>query len=286
MADKRHQKTFEHLKTFGRLIRIYAKMDLLWFMRDTKYCIAQILVDIVTSLSSVTGMLLLAQKFEGFGQISLPELKFMLGYVLLINGTFSVLFLNNNAGMISRIIGRGQLDHALIQPVPLPLHFLSNGIAPISGAGPLLCGIVLTIISVIELQKIVSVLWVIGLMGLVILSMLILMAWVYGISSMAFWMPYSAEEIADEVTDLFFTLAPYPLSGFGQIAQVVLSTALPIGAIGWLPASILLGKANAGAVALMVCVAGVFMILMLMIFRKGLRYYAKYSSPRYSGFGR
>lgn len=262
-------------------------MDLLWFLRDTKICLAYMITDGLLSASSAVGMLLLASRFDGFGGFTHAQLLLMLGYALLVTGVYYLFLMSNNAGAISRVIGRGQLDHALVQPVPLWLHFAAQGFAPVSGSTTLVFGIALTVYALTQLQQAITVGWVLGLVGLVLLSTLILVAWVYAVSALAFWAPYAAEEIAPEVTDLFGSLSPYPLGGLGKLAQLVFCTVLPIGTMAWLPASILLGKTAPGpAAGLIAAVAAVSITLMLLIFRKGLNYYAKHSSPRYSGFGR
>lgn len=271
----------------GRLLKIYAKMDLTWFLRDTRFCLLQIATDATVSVANVAGMLMLAARFDGFGGFSQRELLLMLGFALLVNGLYLLIFGNNNAGQISRVIGRGQLDHALIQPIPLWMHFMIHGFAPVSGTGPLICGLALTGYAFIQLKLSIGLLGLLGLALLLGLSLAIFTAWVFGISAIAFWAPYAAEEIAPEVTSLFNTLAPYPLGGLPQLTQMILCTLLPVGTMAYLPVQILLGKTErSGAIALLCAAATAAVALALVIFRKGLRYYAKYSSPRYTGFGR
>ncbi|MFV0414652.1 MAG: ABC-2 family transporter protein [Oscillospiraceae bacterium] len=210
----------------------------------------------------------------------------MAGYALLVNGVYGIVLSNNNAGAVSRIIGRGQLDHALVQPVPLPLHLMAQGFAPVSGLGPFLCGLVATAAAAGGLPGVGGPLWWLALAGLVLLSFCILTAWVYAVSALAFWAPYAAEEIATEVTDLYSSLAPYPLGGLAAPLRFVLCTLLPVGGMAFLPAAVLLGKTGGAAAGLLAAVAAGSMALCIIIVKKGFAYYAKYSSPRYSGFGR
>lgn len=282
------QRKTNALRTTGRLLAAYARLDLVWFTRDLRICILTIITDAIVSLSGVAGMYLLAGRLAGAAGFTRAELLFMLGCALLVDGVYALLFFNNNAGAISRVIGRGQLDHALIQPVPLSLHFLTNGIAPVSGCGPFLCGATLTIVAAAHLpQGSLHPFWLPMLAGTLLLSLAILVAWVWGISAIAFWAPYAAEEIAPEVTELFSSLAGYPLGAVAHAAQFALCTLLPVGAIAWLPARILLGKTAAvPAFALLAATAAVTVMTALLIFRKGMKHYAKYTCPRYTGFGR
>lgn len=275
-------------KTLFRLLGAYAKLDLTWFLRDMKSCLLQIITDAAVSVAGVTGMLLLAERLEGFMGYTRPELLFMLGCAILADGVYALLFFNNNAAFISRVIGRGQLDHALVMPVPLLLHFLTNGIAPVSGCGPFLSGLALTGYAVFHLPSGSLIpLWAPVLALLLVLSCVILMAWIYGVSSLAFWAPYAAEEIAPEVRELFSSLAPYPLGGFSKALQLIFCSLLPVGSMAWLPSAILLHKTPMNpALLVMIITAAATALIAMQIFRKGLNHYARYSCPRYTGFGR
>src|SRR5205814_6110009 len=77
------------------------------------------------------------QRFDGIGAWSKPQVLFLLGYALLVRGIIGTLF-NYNLAFISRRIGRGQLDHLLIQPQPLWMALITEGFAPVSGTGMLL----------------------------------------------------------------------------------------------------------------------------------------------------
>ena len=71
---------------------------------------------------------------------------FMLGYALLVRGLIDILFAYN-VGFISRRIGRGQLDHMLIQPQPIWMALLTEGFTPFSGSGMLLPGLGLLLLG-------------------------------------------------------------------------------------------------------------------------------------------
>ena len=43
------------------------------------------------------------------------EILFMMGFSTLVDGIYMMFFIGNNTAMISRIIGRGQLDHVMKQ---------------------------------------------------------------------------------------------------------------------------------------------------------------------------
>lgn len=272
------------VKQLFRLLRVYAKMDLLYLLRDTKYSLAYMASDSVISLSGIAAMLLLAERLGELTGFTRPELLFMLGCGLMVDGLYGLFFTSNNAGAISRIVGRGQLDHVLIQPVPLAVHFAANGFAPFTGTGPLITATVYTVWAATGLPG--GGWLLLKMIPLLLLGLAIMMGWIFIISAIAFWAPYAAEEIAPEVKEIFTSLAPYPLGVLGKAAQFVLCAVVPVGAMAWLPASILLGKAPLSAAGLLAAVAAVTLLAAATLFRKGLKYYAKESCPRYTGFGR
>lgn len=154
----------DNLKILFRLYRQYTKMDLLWFLRDTRYCLLQIFSDTVCAFCTIAGVFLLSEKFGGFGGMNQGEILFMMGFSTLVDGIYMMFFIGNNTSMISRIIGRGQLDHVMIQPVPLWAELLAQGFSPLSGSSMLVCGIGLTAYAVRRLPLSATLPWLLLLL--------------------------------------------------------------------------------------------------------------------------
>ncbi len=279
MADK--------VKTLLRLYKIYGKMDLMWFLRDTKYCLLQIVTDLVTTGAAMAGVFVLAQRFGGIGGMTQDQLLFMLGYAMLSDGIFSLFFIGYNAGQISRTIGRGQLDHNMIQPVPLWMQLMTGGFSPVSGSGILLCGMGLTAYAAGRLTLAVTFGWVLVLIGSLLASVAIFLACVFLISCIAFWAPVVAEESASLVHGMFSSLKRYPLGGMGIGWQAVFCSLVPVGLAGWFPSLWLMDHGSPAPFFpyLTFLVASVLALLAVRLFRKGMKHYATCGSPRYSGFG-
>ncbi len=280
-----------NIKTFFRLLKLYAKLDLVWFLRDTKYCLLFMVSDVIGAIAMVSGVLLLSVRFGGFGGMNQAEVLFMLGYGMTVDGIYMMVFGSNNIGQISRIIGRGQIDHCMIQPVSLPIQWLSSGFMPVSGSSVLVCGIGITWYSITKIGMAVSGLWIVGLFVSLICSALIIMSAIYLISCMAFYAPSAAEEIAQVGVDLFDSLKSYPLGGLSATWQTVFCTIIPVGLAAWFPSKVLLGQTPDGLFgglqfpALTMTATAIFIIITTFVFRKGMKHYATYGSPRYSGFG-
>ena len=112
------KKTFlSSLKRYFELLGIYARMDFASLTRDSKFMAIAIFSDIVSNISSISGIFLLAWKFGGIGNLDRFEVLFMLAFGNIVMG-FLTMMGGCNALFPSRIIGRGQWEHMFIMPLP------------------------------------------------------------------------------------------------------------------------------------------------------------------------
>ncbi len=275
-----------NLKSVVRLWWLYARMDLNWLMQDFGSALLVMLSETLSSISSLVGVLLLAIRFGGVGGLSADQVLFMLGFFKLADGICWVFFGNYNILHLSRRIGRGQIDHMLIQPRPLWMQLLTEGAMPFSGCSGLLIGLALTAIAVHRLGIALSPLWV----GLVVYYLLIHVILrlsqtvLYG--SLAFWRPVACEEISTMIIDLDNQLGKFPLFGLPTWLSALLHTAFPIGLLGYLPALAQQRELGLGVeIGLPFCVAAVFTGSATLLFQKGLKRYEEYSCNRYKEMG-
>jgi ABC-2 type transport system permease protein len=206
----------------------------------------------------------------------------MLGYALLVRALLDIFF-NYNLAFISRRIGRGQLDHLLIQPQPLWAALVTEGFAPLTGSGMLLPAVFLLLVSGRSLDLPLSPAWY-GLFFVdVISSITIVLSFEYAWGSIAFWAPRGAEEINSRTWTLITTLSPFPLDGLAGWALASLLTLVPVGLIAWVPSRALLGidAPSWTSAALVPAAAVVFAALSTWIFRRGLHHYGRTGSSRY-----
>ena len=160
-----------NIKSVFRLLKLYAKMDLSWLLQDFSNFLIVILSESLQNLAGMAGVLLLAIRFGGVGGLSADEVLFMLGFFELADGLAFMLFGNYNVLHISRRIGRGQVDHMLIQPRPLWMQLLTEGFMPFSGSYGLIFGVILTAIAVARLEIALTPLWFILLGYYVLIHM-------------------------------------------------------------------------------------------------------------------
>jgi len=276
------EKTTPVLVRLFRLWGAYARMDLLLLARDLRSFLVWSLSDAITNVASVTGMLFLAARFQGIGVWTQPQIVFMLGYAALVEGLGS-LFFNYNVLHISRRIGRGQLDHVLIQPQPLWMTLLTEGFSPAFSLPMVVPGMGMLLWAYPRLSEGISFpAFALNLFA----STTVLLGFQFLWGSLAFSAPRAAEEINSSTLDLMNQLKQYPLNGAGGLLRFGLLTLLPVGFLAWVPCQALLGMDRSGwGIFKTPLAALLFGLLAAAAFGKGMRYYARTGSQRYSDLG-
>ena len=278
----------ENRVTLGRILRLFgiaAKMDLMWLMRDTKYAIAGILADIISNIAVVSSVFLISVRFGGIGGMSSDEVLFMMAYSTLVTGIF-ILFGSGNNIHISRIIGRGQIEHLFLQPLPLKVQLATCGFIPFTGGSNFIVGVILMVIAVQRLGLEVTFGWILMLIAYLLTTMTIIVARAYLVSTMAFYAPVGAEEITYLAIDGTWMLSTFPLSGMPPLLQYGLVTLMPEGLMAWFPALCLLGRPplEVGPFYPMLF-AILIATVATLLFRKGMKHYVTKGSNRYVPYG-
>ena len=268
-----------------RLWRMYAVLDFTFLMADMKLALIYYFSDGIVNLASVTATLLLADRFAGIGAWNRYQVVFMLGYATIVSGLMNMLF-GYNVLTISRRLGRGQLDHTLVQPQPIWLSLLTEGFMPFSGSSVLLPGIGLLVWATGKLSLAITPGWLALLALNLAASSVVVLAFSFLWGSLAFWAPLAAEEISSSSINLLYQLKPFPLDGLGPLLLSGLLTIVPVGFVAWYPCRALLGLDPSGwsgwTTPLM---AVIFALVTSWLFQKGLRYYGRTGSQRYSSLG-
>ena len=273
------------LKRILKLLGLSAKMDLVWLLRDTKLAILIMCGEIVNNLATVSGVFLIATRFGGIGGMSADEVLFMMAFSTMGTGLFILLGSGNNFH-ISRVIGRGQLEHLLIQPLPLGVQLATSGFVPFSGGSNLAVGAVLAGVALHRLGLHITPGWVLMLLAYLLTTLAIIVARSYLLSSLAFYAPVAAEEISTTAIEGTWFLSTFPLSGMPAFLQLSLLTLLPEGLMAWFPALCLLGKPPLGFGAYYPMLFALLITLVASyFFRKGLSYYVTKGSNRYVPYG-
>lgn len=274
--------------TLRRLLRLwwlYARMDLIWLTRDARQALIWGFSDVMTSAAGVAGTLLIAERFAGIGPWTAPQVVFMMGYAVAAEGILIAAF-SNNILHISRRVGRGQVDHMLIQPQPLWVQLMTEGFMPFSGPAVLILGLGLLGWATHRLGLALSPGWAAAAALNLAASSAIVLSFSFTWGSLAFWAPRAAEEISSSAVDIVVQVKRFPLDGLGPVLRMGLVTLLPAGLVAWLPCRYLLGQAQGAWAALATPLAGLlFAAIAAFAFRRGMEHYAQTGSQRYSAFG-
>jgi ABC-2 type transport system permease protein len=273
------------IRRVGRLWRMYAALDLAFLIADLKLACIYIGADLLTSIAAVAGVLMLAERFAGIGPWSQIEVTFLLGYASTVGGIVNTFF-GYNVAMISRRIGRGQLDHTLVQPQSIAVSLLTEGFTPFSGSAMLLTGMGLLGWAMLKIPATHTA----G--GLALLALNLLASSVAALSfsfiwgSLAFWAPRATEEISSSASRLLDQLKTFPLDGVGAILLGSLMTMVPVGFVAWYPSRALLGIDQAPWAVWGTPLAALLLAaITAFLFQKGIQHYARTGSQRYSSLG-
>ena len=273
---------------FGRLIalwRVHAYLDLLFVARGFRQALVYMLSDVVIGAATITGTFLIVERFGNIGDWGRDHVLFMLGYALLAGGCMD-LFFGMNVASISRRIGRGQLDHSLLQPQPLWMGLLTEGFLPFSGTGKVVPGAALLLYATSRLALEPTPGWLALLVLNVLGSVAVVLGFQYLWAVLAFWSPRGAEEINSSTFRLFSEIQQFPLDGLRGPARAGLLSILPVGFVAWYPCRALLGLDPSGYAPLVTPLAALVMWLAAAwAFSRGLKQYGRTGSTRYLSHG-
>jgi len=268
-----------------RLWAVHARMDLLFLSRSLRTGVAWYFADLLLGLSGAVWAFLLAERFDGIGPWSREQVVFLLGLALLARSVVDLAF-GMNVSFPSRRIGRGQLDHMLLMPQPLWQTIASDGFTPFSGSGQLVMGAAVLAWAVHALAVPIDAAWLALLLLHVASAAAIMLSFSYLWGSLAFIAPRGAEEINSNTMRMLEQLKPFPLDGVGAVLTGGLLSFVPAGFLAWLPARVLLGmETRPGAWLWTPAAALGFAALATLVFRRGLRRYARTGSARYLSHG-
>jgi ABC-2 type transport system permease protein len=137
---------------------MYAWLDFMWVNRSFQSSALYYVGEVIIHLAAITSTVLLAERFNGLGPWSKPQIMFMLGYASMATGLLDVFF-GYNVLFIGRRLGRGQFDHTLIQPQPIWMALFTDGFNPFGASGSLLTGLGLLLWAGTQLKLTLTFHW-------------------------------------------------------------------------------------------------------------------------------
>lgn len=246
--------------------------------------VTYLLADLVGQGTSVVAVLLLAARFDGIAGWSRGEILFLAGYGLTASG-LETLFFSYNLAAVSRRIGRGQLDHTLLQPQRLFTSFITEGFAPVDAAALLIPGIGVMVAASMAGAGPAGPGGLVALLVCLPASTAVLIGFNFIWGSLAFWAPLGAEELSPAATGLLRNIRQFPFDPLAAGIKAALVTLVPAGHLAWVPSASVLGRTPALAAGWTVLAAICVVAVAVGVFKKGMTVYGRAGSQRYSDFG-
>jgi ABC-2 type transport system permease protein len=259
------------MQTLIGLIRLFwwnAKLDI---QRSMQYR-ADFLLGLVSSLGfSIVGPIfqyLIFTQTRGYPGWNLRQIILFQGIVLVWTGIRELLF-GGLAYIPIELVWRGDFDRLLLKPYP-PIGIILTAGFGFMNIGTIIAGLVITIFSMNVMKLGVSLLQLSQLLICLICGLIFSMA-IYVFYSSIVIMVIQMSRIIEILRNLL-RFAEFPLEIFSKSAQVVLTTVIPLIIWMYIPAQILLKRAN--TILFISCVSClVFMVLSLKLWNICLKRY-------------
>jgi ABC-2 type transport system permease protein len=267
-----------------RLLGAGARLNAARILRTREQAVIHTATDFVWHSGALLAPVLVAARFGHVAGWPTAAVVFMLAYGAAVASVLDAL--GDTTFYLSRRIGRGQLDHYLVQPQPLWRAVLTDGFTPFDFWPVLALGLGLMAWSAARLHVVASPGWVALLAVNLVASIAVQTAFLYAWGALAFWAPRGAEDVSSAASNLLGQVV-FPLDAVPRPLRVALVTVVPSGLLSWLPARALLGIGGAAAIDAWITplAAVVLGVAAALIFRRGLRTYLKTGSRRYSDDG-
>ena len=205
---------------------------------------------------------------------SFGELAFLYGIAVLSHG-LSVIFFVQTWFMGNAVLD-GEFDIYMLRPMNVLFQFFFT-VFNIIGITDLIPGIVIFAYGCSQTHFVWSFINTIMLISILIGATLIRGAVFLLTGSLAFWTKNRNSFVLMNFT-IFDQTTKYPLSIYPRIVQIIFTFLIPLGFIGFYPASELLNKSNTfnfpGGMAWITLIVGVFVFwISTRVFRRGMKKY-------------
>jgi ABC-2 type transport system permease protein len=220
-----------------------------FFFSAVMILISELMIPFITLLVYKTGA-----SFPGW---SMNEVLLLQGIFLLSRGSANLLFFGLVWNTLNRV-REGTYDILLIKPSSTLFLSIATNFEPDS-IGIVISGLLVSLFSLTGLPAL-NIMNIFAFSLLFLLSLIIMFSFALVMAGSAFkWVGNSR---IYEIFDSIASFGNFPRSIFSKAFQTVISYVVPIAAIGFLPASVLLGKDTDGIPqTVLVCIAFLFLSL-------------------------
>lgn len=197
-----------------------------------------IVTGLVYQLTGFTFIWVVLTRFQAIAGWTLGEVAFLYGLRLMGHGLYLLVF--GRLISVEPLVKEGEFDRFLVRPLPPLLQVMTREF-PVNAIGDFGGGVILFIAA----NSLTGIDWsppaVVFLVLTVIGAALIETGIALSIASFNFRF-LSTRGLVRIVDDIFSNFGNYPIRIFGGLLQFLLTFALPVAFIAYLPATVLLGR--------------------------------------------
>lgn len=257
----------KRLKLYIRLYFVLRLKEIQKRMVNRFDFLLYIFCDVIIQLSSVVFFYALFTNITVLNGWSFNQVVLIYGMFQLSYGLFGFLFwpLYDFGG----VLASGEFDSILMRPISSAFQMLCRGLGDIGGV---LLGGALIVYTAINGVFIMTLLNIIMIFFFLICNITLFVCFYVLIASTSFWMDNASSSFF-RVLNLCSDYARYPLNIFAKAIKTVLTWVLPLGFIGFYPASYLLNNEWSHYIFALPGIVGVFLLLTSLIWKRGIRRY-------------
>lgn len=258
-------------------LRVYKKILQLNLAALTAYrwnFINSTLSSISWGIFSIASIMLVTNHTAKIFEWSREEILLLTGIYGIVLGIFHFFF-SSNFDRLSQIIHRGELDIFLVKPIDTQF-LLSTSRVGYTSIFRILMNIGFTVYLLNQLAIKLSLFQIASFCFLLVIGILLLYSIWFIISTLIIWFTRLSN-----LVDLMYTLsniARYPNEMYQQLVWYVFLFLLPITLVVSTPTKVLLQKALAGDVVLLLLFSVTFFLISRKFWKFALRYYTSASS--------
>jgi len=222
----------------------------------------------MTSIGPIVQLLVFTQS-NGFPGWNIDQIILFQGNVLIWLGLRGTVFGEVRMQMMD-MVRKGTFDRLLIKPYP-PIGVLLAGGFSLSGLGPFISGIAVTIYAAVHMNLQITPHVVAALLVMIISGLFVYMGLIALFCCLVIFVVHM--EKMDEMFENIIRVSDYPLELFPKFLKYSFIFIIPFAVWAYYPAKTLMGEASS-AVYLFLPLGIVFFIMSIKIWNRSLKYYA------------
>ena len=258
-----------------RIYGVFAKNNLIGFMEYRANFYASLTMEVVFLLSKLVYVLFAFNYGGAIGGLSPDQLMLYTGVYTIMIGIYTGVLMENLFGM-SGLVTSGMMDMYMTKP--LSLLFMAS-LRRMNFALPIpnfTAGLIMLITAWRRLGIPADALHILGLLGILLSSVLVMYSFFMIPQALSFWFVKSTS--LTELSDKMWDLNNMPMTIYAEPIRRVGLYFLPILFLTNMPTMYLIGRMTLAYACWVFAAPAVFFPILILLWKKGLRRYASASS--------